>query len=134
MKHPVIGKLYLYSPCAEFTVHITPVEYCNAGLFKGALLCYIFKPEKSAEELYSNASGDDLLIPAFFTFKEYFRDGSFSYVPADKSVPLPLFRQHGFNSDILRRDFRPDKWYDISDKLIPENIVPEHCSPGALSS
>lgn len=126
MKHPQIGKLYRFQLCENIAVHITPVEYVNAGMFKGALMCYVFKPELSAEHLYAHAGRDDLVIPAIITIKEYFKDGTFTYADSDSEISTPLFRSHAFTDDLLDDCNWQREYYDINGVKIDIDVIPDH--------
>jgi hypothetical protein len=133
MKHPQIGKLYEFALSDDVAVHVTPVEYVTGGMFKGALMCYVFRPELSAERIYANAGADDLVIPAIITVKDFFRNGTFRYVASESNVNLPLFRQHGFCSWLSKDDNLPKKFFDLSGNKLDSDILPDHIAQSALT-
>lgn len=98
MRHPAIGKLYSLRLSSKLLVHISPVEIIKEGFYNGSVICYIFNPELTAEYLYSSGSNQDLFLPAFITYPQYFSKRYVTYIESDDVLELPYFTQHVFRS------------------------------------
>ncbi len=101
--HPILGKLYLFKLGEIAEVFITPAEIATHSAYKGMIIGYVFKREKSPEELYANGCKSDLLIPPVLLYPQCFRDGTFKYVENTQSIRIPFYKPHVFYNEAMRK-------------------------------